>query len=90
MELEFATKLLMNKRKYRKLTAAKCPAVIERPMANGTDPFTSDRRLSETPCTTNTRINVMRASIRTAWPRVNDDAGEVTPKFPIKLSGVAA
>lgn len=78
------------KKKLCELTAAKCPAVIERPMAKGTDPFTSDRRLSLTPCTTNTSINVMRASMRTAWPRVSDEAGIVTPKFPIKVSGVAA
>lgn len=56
----------MRNKKLCELTAAKCPAVIERPMANGTDPFTSDRRLSLTPCTTNTSMNVMRASMRTA------------------------
>lgn len=92
--MEFAAKLLMRNKKILiklcELTAAKCPAVIERPMAKGMDPFTSDRRLSLTPCTTNTSINVMSASMRTAWPRDNDDAGIVTPKFPIRLSGVAA
>lgn len=47
------------------LTAAKCPAVIDKPMANGAEPFTSERRSSHTPCTTNTRINVISASITT-------------------------
>lgn len=44
-----------------KLTAAKCPAVIDRPMANGAEPLMSLRRSSQTPCTTNTKINVIKA-----------------------------
>ena len=73
-----------------KLTAARCPAVIESPTANGTDPLTSDRRPSQTPWTTNTRMNVIRASIRTPWPADNWSATAVTPKDPTNSDGVAA
>lgn len=63
---------------------------MESPTARGTEPFTSDRRPSQTPCTTKTRMNVMRASIRTPWPADNDGAIAVTPRLPTTSSGVAA
>lgn len=43
------------------LTAAKCPAVMDNPIANGADPLISVRRSSQTPCTTNTKMNVIKA-----------------------------
>lgn len=49
-------------RHSNRLTAAKCPAVIDRPMANGADPLMSLRRSSQTPCTTNTKMNVINAA----------------------------
>lgn len=46
-------------------TAAKWPAVIESPIANGADPLISARRSSQTPWTTNTNKNVINASMMT-------------------------
>lgn len=50
-----------NRLSTHKLTAAKWPAVIDNPMANGADPLTSLRRSSQTPWTTNTKMNVINA-----------------------------
>lgn len=44
-------------------TAHKCPAVIDNPTANGADPLISLRFGSDTPFTTKTSIDVIRASI---------------------------
>jgi hypothetical protein len=51
---------------YMKFTAARWPAVIERPTANGIEPpFKSDLPPSLAACTANTRILVMRHSMIT-------------------------
>lgn len=63
---------------------------MERPMANGADPLMSDLRPSQTPWTTNTRMNVIRASMRTPWPADRDAAMPVTPNGPTYSDGVAA
>lgn len=65
------------------LTAAKCPAVILNPIANGTDPLTSERLLSQTPCTTNTKMKVINASTKTPCPTVMSLPNELVPKLPI-------
>lgn len=71
------------------LTAAKCPAVIERPTDSGTALLLSVRRGSLTPCTTKTRINVIKASIITPWATVIKGFTAVTPKLPTSSVGVA-
>lgn len=72
------------------LTAAKWPAVIERPIANGADPLTSERRSSQTPCTTKTNMNVISASIMTPWIGSKFLFNKVFPNTPFKiLAGVA-
>lgn len=74
----------------RLLTAAKWPAVIDNPMANGAEPLMSLRRSSQTPCTTKTSKNVIKASTTTPWIGSKAAFNEDNPKFPRKiLSGVA-
>lgn len=68
---------------------AKCPAVIDSPTASGTDPLMSDRRSSQTPCTTNTNKNVMSASMMTPWNWLTSGPKPDTPKVLIVL-GVAS
>lgn len=72
-------------------TAAKWPAVIDSPIANGADPLISERRSSHTPWTTNTNMNVINASIRTPWisstPVANAEFPNPSVPF-IKLFGV--
>lgn len=72
------------------LIAAKCPAVIDNPIAKGTDPLMSDRRSSQTPCTTKTNKNVMRASIITPWYGLTSCPKFDTPKPPTYGAGVAS
>lgn len=71
------------------LTAAKWPTVIERPIARGAEPLTSVRRESQTPWTTKTRINVIRASTRTPWPAVTPTPREDVPSPPMNATGTA-
>lgn len=64
--------------------------MIDKPIANGAEPLISERRSSHTPCTTNTNMYVINASIITAWIGSNDGFNVVLPKLPFKiLSGVA-
>lgn len=81
-ENEDVKELMIKKNNYSRLTAARCPAVMERPTASGTEPLISDRRPSHTPWTTKTRMNVMSASIKTPWPADNEPCNPVTPKPP--------
>lgn len=82
--------ILFHKIKHSSRTAAKCPAVIDNPMANGAEPLMSERRSSQTPCTTNTNINVINASMITAWIGSRAGFNVVLPKLlPKMMSGVA-
>lgn len=72
------------------LTAAKCPAVMERPMASGADPLRSPLRSSQTPWTTNTRTKVIMASIISPCTASSAGLRFVLPKLPLRMvSGVA-
>lgn len=69
------------------LTAAKCPAVMDRPTDKGTALLLSDLLGSHTPWTTKTRMNVIRASMSRALADSDQGIHSRHSEIPNQASG---